>query len=143
MIGAVSSNVEVAILAQRIDDNIAAHKFLEAGKKCNEAMQVVSSTLGKNSMAAATILDKMGQIEIQQANYDAAVIHESKALSIADGFLEPNSLTKAEFMDHLAIALKNSGKKDEAEKYEVRSLALKNSALIRGKGKQKESRSEL
>lgn len=126
LIGNANTNAELSLILHNIEKKVESGSLSEAKKQCKVALELASSNPGKHSMGYSSCLELLGKIETKQAAYDKAIDAYRQSLALAEEFLEPRSLRKAEIMDSLAVALKNAGKAEESEKYAALSFSLKN-----------------
>jgi hypothetical protein len=123
--GSADTNAELEVLLHKINKTIDTGNLAEAQAQGKTALDLARASLSEHSLGYATCLELVGDIAARQAAYGKAADSYRQSLALAQEFLEPKALRKAEIMDKLAMALKGAGNAEESEKYLALSQALK------------------
>lgn len=85
---------------------------------------------GPMSLGAAMALDLLGQAEVENGKFDAAIGHSQKSLEIKRQILEPDDLQIVCNLDLLVEAFKRTGQRLKAEQMNREAILIKQSAKV-------------
>lgn len=108
-------------LNYRLNSGADLKGTLELGQR---TMHMATALAGNHTLAYAQALDALSSIMRAQGLYDQALQTERQSLSICEDLLEPDSVTIAERLNHLGIALQAAGNLKNAEQAYDRALEI-------------------